>query len=65
MGALLDFVRQPVLVPGVIGPHELFHVAVLVGLGLHWWFVFHVADATGSMKDTQAGLPERTDEASD
>lgn len=39
VGALLDFLRVPVLLPGVIGSHELFHVAVLVALGLHWRFV--------------------------
>jgi channel protein (hemolysin III family) len=39
VGAVLDFLRVPVLVPGVIGPHELFHVAVLVALALHWRFL--------------------------
>ena len=58
LGALLDFVRQPVLIPGVIGPHELFHVAVLVGLGLHWWFVFHVADARCSARDSCVPRPD-------
>jgi len=33
------------LIPGVIGPHELFHVAVLGGLGIHWR-LFHDAAAT-------------------
>jgi channel protein (hemolysin III family) len=42
VGALLDFLRLPVLLPGVIGPHELFHVAVLVALGLHWAFIQRV-----------------------
>ena len=40
IGAILDFTRTPVLIPGVIGPHELFHVAVLTGLTLHWWWVY-------------------------
>ena len=30
----------PVLIPGVVGPHELWHVAVLVALSLHWRFVY-------------------------
>ncbi len=38
-GAILEFLRWPVLIPGVLGPHELFHVAVLLGAGLHWRFV--------------------------
>lgn len=33
----------PTLVPGVVGPHELWHVFVLVGLSLHWKFVFSFA----------------------
>lgn len=39
VGALLDFLRLPVLVPGVVGPHELFHLCVLAALGLHWAFI--------------------------
>lgn len=38
-GAVIDFLRWPVPVPGVVGPHELFHVAVLVGIGCHWYFI--------------------------
>lgn len=43
VGALLLELDWPVLIPGVIGPHEMWHVAVLVGLGLHWWFAFQIA----------------------
>ncbi|GJM22782.1 MAG: hypothetical protein DHS20C15_26970 [Planctomycetota bacterium] len=43
-GALVDFLRLPVIVPGVLGPHELLHVAVLVALGLHWRFVTRVIE---------------------
>jgi uncharacterized protein (TIGR00369 family) len=32
-----------VLIPGVLGPHEFFHVMVLVGLAFHWWFLWEVA----------------------
>ncbi len=39
IGALLEFFRQPILIHGVIGPHEIFHVAVLLGIGYHWQFV--------------------------
>ena len=38
-GALLDFLKTPVLITGVIGPHELFHIAVLAGISLHWFFI--------------------------
>lgn len=43
-GALLEFLRWPVLIEGVLGPHELFHLAVLAGLGWHWAFVASFAD---------------------
>lgn len=39
LGATLDFLRLPVLIPGVLGPHELFHIAVLAGIAWHWKFV--------------------------
>lgn len=43
VGAVLDFLRWPVLLPGVVGPHELFHGAVLTGVGFHWRFVSQFA----------------------
>jgi channel protein (hemolysin III family) len=39
-GALLDYGGIVWLVPGVVGPHEIFHVAVVAALMLHWRF-FH------------------------
>lgn len=42
-GAIVLLLHRPVLVDGVIGPHELWHMAVLIGLGLHWRFVFQFA----------------------
>jgi channel protein (hemolysin III family) len=32
-----------ILIPGVVGAHEVWHFAVLIGLGLHWKFVFQFA----------------------
>jgi channel protein (hemolysin III family) len=49
VGAVLEFLRWPVLIAGVIGPHELFHIAVLAGVGLHWWFVYHYASGVASL----------------
>jgi len=40
IGALLEYMRYPVLIEGVIGPHELFHVFVLLGIIFHFMFVF-------------------------
>lgn len=45
-GAVLEFLHWPVVVAGVVGPHELFHVLVLLGAGLHWRFVWSFADGT-------------------
>lgn len=39
IGAILDWMNYPVLIPGILGPHELFHVAVLIGIGFHWVFI--------------------------
>ena len=43
IGAILEFIRRPVLIPGVIGPHELFHIAVLFGIGFHFAFICRFA----------------------
>lgn len=44
VGAVFDFLKRPVLFPGVVGPHEVFHVAVIVGVAYHWWFIHRFAD---------------------
>ena len=42
-GAMLEFLRTPVLIPKVLGPHELFHLLVLVGISMHWVFIQRLA----------------------
>ncbi|MGH8561381.1 MAG: PAQR family membrane homeostasis protein TrhA [Nevskiales bacterium] len=54
VGAIIEFLRWPVPVPGVIGPHELFHVAVLIGLGFHWYFVWEIAGEARRLTFAQA-----------
>lgn len=44
LGGVLEFLRMPVLLPGVIGPHELLHLGVLAGIGFHFRFLFNVLD---------------------
>jgi channel protein (hemolysin III family) len=44
IGALLEFARWPTIIPGVVQPHEVFHLAVLIGLALHWSFIYGMAD---------------------
>lgn len=43
LGVFILGLKWLTLIPGVIGSHELWHAAVLVGLGLHWAFVFQFA----------------------
>lgn len=57
LGAILLMLHWPVVAPGVIGPHELWHLAVLCGLGLHWRFVFQIASGgCASALTTQPSL---------
>lgn len=44
-GAVLEFFRFPVLMPSVIGPHELFHVLVLIGIATHWTYIHRLVHA--------------------
>jgi channel protein (hemolysin III family) len=38
-GAVLEAMRQPVLVQNWVGPHEIFHLAVVAGVIIHWVFI--------------------------
>ena len=42
-GAVAEFLRWPQLLPGIIGPHEIFHLAVLAGIAWHWAFILGIA----------------------
>ncbi len=50
LGAVVLLAGWPVLITGVIGSHELWHVAVLSGLAFHWRFVYSFADGTVSVR---------------
>lgn len=41
IGAVLDWMEYPVLFPGYFGAHEVFHIAVLLGVLFHWIFLLH------------------------
>ncbi len=43
VGAAMEYARFPIVVPGVIGPHELFHIMVLIGITMHWIFIHRIA----------------------
>ena len=56
-GAVIDFVRAPVLINGVFGPHELFHFAVIAGLSFHWLFISSFVNrAVVQCRETRAFL---------
>jgi channel protein (hemolysin III family) len=47
LGGVLEFLGWPTVLPGIVGPHELFHLAVLVGTGCFWEFIYQLADGSG------------------
>lgn len=42
VGAVLNLLGRPTLIPGVLGPHELFHFFVLAGTAAHVHFLLTV-----------------------
>jgi hemolysin III len=42
VGAVLNRVHWPVPVPGVVEAHEVFHVLVMAGSVVHFWFMLRV-----------------------
>lgn len=54
LGAVADFARWPVLVVGVVGPHEVFHLAVIAGVSFHWAFVRAIASGHRAAESSTA-----------
>ena len=50
-GALINKLAPPI-VPGIFGPHELWHVLALAGMALHWKFIYDLTQA--EMRDAPA-----------
>jgi channel protein (hemolysin III family) len=44
IGAIVDGMNWPILFQRVIGPHEIFHVFVILGALWHWRFIYEWAD---------------------
>lgn len=44
LGAIIDFVKWPVLISDILGPHELFHFCVIAAAACHWSFVYRWCD---------------------
>jgi channel protein (hemolysin III family) len=36
IGAIIDLIQYPVIIPRILEAHELFHFAVLLGVAFHW-----------------------------
>ena len=43
VGAVIQLAESPVLIPGVVGSHELFHLAVVGGAVSCWTFIYRFA----------------------
>jgi channel protein (hemolysin III family) len=43
LGAVIEFIRWPVLAEGIVGPHEIFHLFVVLGALFHWKLVYKIA----------------------
>lgn len=43
IGAVIEFINPPHLINNVIGPHEIFHVFVLIGAFYHWKLVYKIS----------------------
>ncbi len=43
IGAVMEYARWPVVVWGIVGAHELFHLAVIAALAWHWRFIHRLS----------------------
>lgn len=44
IGAIFEFYRWPILIPKIVGPHEIFHIFVTIGAYFHFKFIYSFAD---------------------
>ena len=43
LGTIVKIYDGPILIPGVIEGHELFHLFVNIGAAFHWYFIYKIA----------------------
>ena len=53
IGVAIHSINSWVLIPKVWGPHETFHLLVLVGLAVHWTFVWEIADGSFQRRNSR------------
>jgi len=61
VGACLLLFKQPMLIRGLIGPHEVWHLAVLFALSLTWTFVYRIAGEAEAADATLLAFPLQTE----
>ena len=59
IGAVLEAIRQPVVIRNWVGPHEIFHLAVIAGVMMHWQFIrtLLLKHSPSGVAVASAGLP--------
>lgn len=53
IGAIIDWIHYPVIIPGLFGPHELFHLAVMIGVTFHWFLLIKSIKMVGHRVDSE------------
>lgn len=44
VGAIIEYQHNLIIMTGILGPHEILHIAVLAGIGFQWWFIIKAMD---------------------
>ena len=57
LSALAEQLGWPVLVPGVIHAHEVFHIILLVGAIHQWLFMWELARSPAAMRRPATNRP--------
>ena len=52
IGAVIEFLSWPELLPGIVGPHEIFHIFVILAAIFHWKLVYKISKYPISSKIT-------------
>jgi channel protein (hemolysin III family) len=44
VGAVIEYQHTLIVLTGILGPHEILHIAVLAGIGFQWRFIIKAMD---------------------
>lgn len=56
VGAIIEYHHKLILLTGILGPHEILHIAVLAGIGFQWWFIIKTMDRVPIMNNQSCDL---------